>query len=138
VFAAERQDQTLADGWKFIHDDAGLAARIDQWQSVTIPHTWNTKSAVRGEHGDDPRFKSGYYRGACWYARPFDIPAAWKGKRLFIRFEGGPLSIGKLPPHLRLLASNYPCNISIIGDDGLWGIITDSIGSRDIANYPPC
>ncbi len=77
----------LADGWKFIRDDVGLSAGTDGWQSVTIPHTWNTVSADAGDHHSDPHFKSGYYRGACWYARSLDIPASWRGKRVFIRFE---------------------------------------------------
>ncbi len=46
--AAPRQDQVLTDGWKFIKDDAGLTAAPDAWQSVTIPHTWNTKSDDAG------------------------------------------------------------------------------------------
>ncbi len=89
--AAARQDQMLGDGWKFIRDDAGLAAATDGWQMVTIPHTWNTKGADAGDRHADPHFKSGYYRGACWYARSLDIPADWRGKRVFIRFEAASL-----------------------------------------------
>jgi beta-galactosidase len=81
----------LADGWKFNKDDAGITAATDSWQSVTIPHTWNTKSADEGDHKGDPHFKSGYYRGACWYAKSLDIPADWQGKRVFIRFEAASL-----------------------------------------------
>ncbi len=90
-WAVERQDQTLADGWKFIRDDVAIAAPTDQWQSVTIPHTWNTRSADAGDHPGDPHFKNGYYQGACWYARSLDIPAAWQGRRIFIRFEAASL-----------------------------------------------
>ncbi|HEY9248882.1 MAG TPA: glycoside hydrolase family 2 TIM barrel-domain containing protein, partial [Rariglobus sp.] len=37
---------------------------------------------------NDPHFKSGYYRGACWYERALQIPAEWKWKkRVFVRFE---------------------------------------------------
>ena len=89
--AETRQDQTLADGWKFIRDDVALTAPTDQWQSVTLPHTWNTKSADEAGPATDPHFKSGYYRGACWYARSLDIPSAWKDKRIFLRFEAASL-----------------------------------------------
>lgn len=89
--AAARQDQMLADGWKFIKEDAGLTAGTDAWQDVTIPHTWNTKSADSGDHRGDPHFKYGYYRGGCWYAKSLDIPAEWRGKRVFIRFEAASL-----------------------------------------------
>ncbi len=93
ISAAPRQDQVLAEGWKFIKSDAGLTASTDAWKSVTIPHTWNTKSEDAG--GDtnrkDPNFRNGYYRGACWYVRSLDIPADWKGRRVFIRFEAASL-----------------------------------------------
>ncbi len=87
----ERQDQTLADGWKFIKDDVAINASTDRWQIVTIPHTWNTRRDDQGNHKEDPHFKDGYYRGACWYARSLDIPAAWQGRRIFIRFEAASL-----------------------------------------------
>ena len=89
--AGTRQDQILTDGWKFIKEDAGLTAAADAWQSVAIPHTWNTKSADAGDHKGDPHFKSSYYRGACWYAKSLDVPADWRGKRVFIRFEAASL-----------------------------------------------
>lgn len=90
-FGAARQDEVLTDGWKFIKDDASLTTATDSWQSVTIPHTWNTKSADEGDHKGDRHTKSGYYRGACWYAKSLDIPADWQGKRVFIRFEAASL-----------------------------------------------
>ena len=89
--AGTREDEVLADGWKFIKADAGLTPPDDQWQAVRIPHTWNTRSADEGDHHGDPHFKYGYYRGACWYARALDIPADWRGKRVFIRFEAASL-----------------------------------------------
>jgi beta-galactosidase len=89
--ADTRLDQLLPDGWKFIQSDAGPTASTDAWQPVTIPHTWNTKDADAGDHKGDPNFKFGYFRGPCWYARTLDIPAAWNGKRIFIRFEAASL-----------------------------------------------
>jgi beta-galactosidase len=80
----ERQDQQLSNGWKFIKDDVKLDASTDQWQDVTVPHTWNTKS-------EDAHYKQNYSRGACWYSRSLDIPAAWQGKRFFLRFEAASL-----------------------------------------------
>ena len=80
---AERQDQVLADGWKFIRDNVALDALATSWPSVTIPHTWNTKDA----DAKIPHDKNGYYRGACWYDRVLDVPKAWQGRRVFLRFE---------------------------------------------------
>jgi beta-galactosidase len=86
--ADTRQDTLIDDGWKFIRDDAGLTAPTDTWQSVTIPHTWNTIEADAGDHKGDPHYgKFNYYRGACWYDRTINEPADWQGKRVFIRFE---------------------------------------------------
>ncbi len=89
--AATRQDQVLADGWKFIKEDAGLTAATDQWEAVTLPHTWNTVSADQGDHKKDPHYKNNYYRGDCWYARTIDVPAEWQGRRVFLRFEAASL-----------------------------------------------
>jgi beta-galactosidase len=89
--AATREDRVLADGWKFIKEDAGLTAATDNWEAVTLPHTWNTVSADQGDHKKDPHYKNGYYRGACWYARTIDAPAGWQGKRVFLRFEAASL-----------------------------------------------
>jgi beta-galactosidase len=36
---------------------------------------------------DNPTILGGDFRGAGWYARTLDVPAAWQGKRAFIRFE---------------------------------------------------
>ncbi len=83
---AERDSTELATEWKFVQGDAGLAATTGTWEEVTIPHTWNALDAERGKVGN-PTLPDGYYRGACWYARTLDIPASWKGKRVFIRFE---------------------------------------------------
>ena len=89
---ATRTDQELPDGWKFIKDDAGLTAATDSWETVTLPHTWNTVSADQGDHDKkDPHYKNSYYRGACWYVRTIDVPADWKGKRVFLRFEAASL-----------------------------------------------
>jgi beta-galactosidase len=89
--AVAREDEVLSDGWKFIKNDASLTAACDSWQSVTIPHTWNTKRDDEGDHKGDRHFKSGYYRGTCWYAKSLDIPTDWQGKRVFIRFEAASL-----------------------------------------------
>ncbi len=83
---AQRQEVELAADWKFVQQDAGVSAPMDQWTAVSLPHTWNALDAQKGTAGN-PGVKGGYYRGACWYARTLDIPAAWQGRRVFVRFE---------------------------------------------------
>ncbi len=83
---AQRQTVELPDGWKFIKHDAAPDATVsDEWQPVHVPHCWN---ALDGQNGKaaDPGVKGGYYRGPAWYERALEIPADWKGKRVFIRF----------------------------------------------------
>ncbi|HUB68548.1 MAG TPA: glycoside hydrolase family 2 TIM barrel-domain containing protein [Candidatus Methylacidiphilales bacterium] len=82
----ERISTDLSAGWKFIRQDAGLAAPTDSWESVSVPHTWNALDGQKGKVGN-PSLPDGYYRGACWYAHALTFPADEKGKRLFVRFE---------------------------------------------------
>ena len=56
-----------------------LSKRTPGWQSVDLPHTWNTKDTF----DDVP----GYYRGIGWYRKQFAVPESWKGKRIVLRFE---------------------------------------------------
>jgi len=110
---AEREVVPLASGWRFIKQDADIAAPADAWESVTVPHTWNAADGEDGpasprtaletaaeaqagadsrksdkQKSNDPHLRKGYYRGTCWYQRTLDIPAEWNGKkRVFIRFQ---------------------------------------------------
>jgi beta-galactosidase len=83
---AARATADLANDWKFIKQDVDATAPATSWDAVTIPHTWNNLDAQKGVRGN-PRIPGGYFRGACWYERSLDVPAAWKGSRVFIRFE---------------------------------------------------
>jgi beta-galactosidase len=50
-----------------------------QAQIVNLPHTWNSIDFMAD---------GGYYRGYGSYTRDLDIPADYKGKRIFIKFDG--------------------------------------------------
>lgn len=45
---------------------------------VNLPHTWNVPDI----------FKDSYHRGPGTYVKQLDIPESYKGKRLFLKFEG--------------------------------------------------
>jgi beta-galactosidase len=85
--ASQRQTLELATGWKFARHDIIVSAKTTDWKPVSVPHTWN---AIDGANGlaADPQYPEGYYRGPGWYARNLDVPKEWKGRRVFIRFEG--------------------------------------------------
>jgi beta-galactosidase len=84
--AGPRTIVRLDSDWKFHRGEAEGASAIDfqdsTWQPVSVPHTWN--------HEDDPP-QTGYYRGPGWYRRVISAPAAWKGQRVFVRFEAASL-----------------------------------------------
>lgn len=74
---AERKDILLNDNWmfRFSHQVPHNSA-----ERVDLPHTWNAQDALSG--------KQDYKRGIGNYTRPLNIRPEWKGKRLFLRFEG--------------------------------------------------
>lgn len=72
--AWSREVYDIGRGWKFYTVDRRDSAWVD------LPHTWNTADAAVGRRD--------YYRGAGNYFRYLEAPAAWRGKRVFIRFYG--------------------------------------------------
>ncbi len=86
---AQRQTIDLPDHWKFIKHDAppDLSTDSPDWQAITVPHCYNALDGQNGKAADSG-VPEGYYRGPTWYQRTLDIPADWKEKRVFIRFEG--------------------------------------------------
>ena len=74
---AQRQDILLNNDWnfRFSHQvQKGTEVRVD------LPHTWNAQDALSG--------KIDYKRGIGNYEKNLFIRSEWKGKRIFIRFEG--------------------------------------------------
>lgn len=74
---AQRQDILLNNQWefRFSHQvQKGTEARVD------LPHTWNAQDALSG--------KIDYKRGIGNYEKKIFVRPEWKGKRLFLRFEG--------------------------------------------------
>ncbi len=77
--------------WKFLREDVDGAQKAgfddSKWETVTTPHTWNDVDSYRVliQHGGGDR---GKYQGTGWYRKHFKLPAAMKGKRVFIEFEG--------------------------------------------------
>ena len=69
--------------WRFLKFHLRSAHLRDfddsQWESVRVPHTWST----------DFTKLTGYYKGPAWYRTSLPVSEQMKGKRLFIRFEGG-------------------------------------------------
>lgn len=84
--------------WAFCRGDiAGAeAAQFDdkEWDGVSIPHVMRIEEKYVG--------KGGVYQGIGWYRRYFRIPAAYKGKRICICFEGVQMNCAVFLNGLRL------------------------------------
>ncbi|MDR0766765.1 MAG: glycoside hydrolase family 2 protein [Odoribacteraceae bacterium] len=71
-----REVVSLNRSWRFT---PGHETRKNVYAEVNLPHTWNS-DALAG--------KADYYRGVGNYEKRVTIPAGWKGKRVFLRFNG--------------------------------------------------
>lgn len=73
----------LNSAWQFSKEIAGTGQKPVNglsYTKVNLPHSWNTTDVT----DDEP----GYYRGAAVYTRKLDINSSFKGRSIFIYFEG--------------------------------------------------
>lgn len=82
-----RNVQTLDDGWFFFYagedsldEAAGAEYEAADWESISLPHTWNALDAQDG--GND------YARGYGWYRYTLPWEASMEGKSVFLKFYG--------------------------------------------------
>lgn len=86
-----RSVTTLNEAWRFHAGDAAgaEASAFDDatWRSVDLPHDW---SIAGPRTVDAPTGMGGGFApaGIGWYRRTFAMPDHWKGKRVWIEFEG--------------------------------------------------
>lgn len=91
--AADAPRQVLpADlGWKFMLGDPNGAEAPTfadgSWRVVDLPHDWSIESKP---DKDNPSGSGGGFfpGGVGWYRKTFHAPAAWKGKRVSVEFDG--------------------------------------------------
>ena len=76
IFAA-RKEILLNENWMFRFSHQ---VQFKSEERVNLPHTWNSGDALSG--------KQDYYRGMGNYTKTLFVKPEWKGKRLFLRFEG--------------------------------------------------
>ena len=91
--AGQRITVSLKDGWQFKRQGtpgAGIepefvgAERVSYndggWAAVVVPHTWDATA-------DNPFCVTDHFRGLAWYRREIEIPAGWRGRRVWIEFK---------------------------------------------------
>ncbi len=74
-------------GWRFmrVDDPSAPAIAVDRlddsgWEKVNLPHTVRLEP-INASGGQN-------FQGDCWYSRRFKPAEDWKGKVLYLRFEG--------------------------------------------------
>jgi beta-galactosidase len=83
VNAQVRNVQSINTAWKFFKGDLRADQLNDpsiKWETVSIPHSFNTHDVF----DDEP----GYYRGNAWYKKNITVPKEWAGKEVYLFFEG--------------------------------------------------
>ena len=71
-------------GWRFAKADKAPDTPPTDWESVTLPHTWN---AVDGQDGGND-----YWRGTAMYAKTFPRPELEPGGRAVLEFLGAAMT----------------------------------------------
>ncbi len=85
ILAAQpRRDLLINSDWKFARENRKGAEKPQfndsKWDKISLPHTWNARDGQDG--GND------YYRGVGWYRKQVNIDSKYKGKAIFLKFEG--------------------------------------------------
>jgi len=86
-----RQRLLFDHNWSFLARDLVGAEspsfNASAWRTVDLPHDWSIEGRIGPK---EPMGGSGGFfpAGIGWYRRTFDVPAAWKGKRVSVEFEG--------------------------------------------------
>lgn len=79
-----RRKEPFNTGWYFLQQDDQTALSQPVGEPVALPHTRNARDGQDG--GND------YYRGRCWYTRPFAAPLLEEGEQLWLEVEGAAMT----------------------------------------------
>lgn len=75
--------------WKFNLIDSknamSLAYNDADWDKVQLPHDWSISLPVEKKNGINMGFFPG---GVGWYRKAFEVPTEYKGKKVYIHFDG--------------------------------------------------
>jgi beta-galactosidase len=92
ALAADRVTLNFNPDWRFIKaDPAGASGeRFDDraWSLVSAPHTFNDVDTFDNWSTPGHRGEQIQWGGRTWYRKTFRLPDAYRGRRVFIEFEG--------------------------------------------------
>ena len=72
------------DNWLFSKSKTIPSSLPKEWESVTLPHTWNN---IDGQDGGND-----YWRGTATYVKTFPRPSINRDERVFIEFKGAAMT----------------------------------------------
>lgn len=75
-----RKVRIFNENWRFCKTDMVPRSLPEDWERVTLPHTWNAQDGQDG--GND------YWRGTAIYAKSFPMPTHTRGERIFLELNG--------------------------------------------------
>jgi beta-galactosidase len=80
---------SLYKNWKFKLGDFPDAWQkgynADEWDNVNIPHDWSVKLPFSKEYSSGTGYLAG---GIGWYRKSFKLPEEYRGKKVWIVFDG--------------------------------------------------
>jgi beta-galactosidase len=86
---APRERQLFDNGWRFHLGDVAQAQApsfVDAgWREVDLPHDWSIEGPYGPKNASGTAFLPG---GIGWYRKTFHLPAAMRGRKVSIRFDG--------------------------------------------------
>lgn len=86
-----RERQRFDASWRFLQGDVEGAEKPGfndtAWQTVDLPHDWSIEGPFveKGGGGGSGGFLP---IGIGWYRKQFELPAKYKGKKVFVQFDG--------------------------------------------------
>ena len=85
-----RESRDFNSGWRFQLGDTADAKSEgfddSSWRALNLPHDWS----IEGEYAQDNpggAFTAYLPTGVGWYRRSFEVPAAWRDKRVSLQFD---------------------------------------------------
>lgn len=83
--SAQRTKYNFNSSWKVFVGDDSTAIKNEfndnNWKNVTLPYAWNEDEAFKKDIKD-------LSTSIAWYRKHFKLPAAAKGQKIFLEFEG--------------------------------------------------
>jgi beta-galactosidase len=92
LFAGGRLTLNFNPDWKFIKADPPGAQSPNfndsGWTTVSAPHTYNDADTFDDFSLPGHRGEQNQWGGRTWYRKSFVAPESWRGKKVFVEFEG--------------------------------------------------